>query len=74
MPQADLHNEGLEAIPASGGGARVPLVLVDDGDVLSWPPQVAGALREIILPGGAGGVFAYLEEGGLSDINEGLPL
>jgi hypothetical protein len=52
----------------------VALILVDDGDGRPRPPQVAGALRESIRPGGAGGVFAYLEEGGLSDIDEGRPL
>ena len=74
MPQADLGDEGLEAIPASGGGPGVPLILVDDDEVLPRPPQVAGALCESILPCGAGGVFAHLEEGGLPDIDEGLPL
>src|SRR6266446_6477221 len=74
MPQADLDQQGLEAIPASRGGARVPLILIDDGDVLPRPPQIAGALGEIILSRGAGRMFAHLEEGGLPDIDEGLPL
>ena len=50
------------------------LILVDDSDVLPRPPQVTGALRELILPRGARGVFADLKEGGLPDIDEGLPL
>jgi len=74
MPQADLGNEGLEAIASSSGGTGVPLIVVDDGEGLLRPPQVAGALREIVLPRGAGGVFAHLEEGGLPDRDAGLPL
>ena len=74
MPQAALHKQGVQAIAASGGGPGVPLSLVDEGEVLPRPPQVTGALREIILPRGAGGVFAHLEEGGLPDRDEGLPL
>lgn len=74
MPQADLGHEGLEAVATRGRGAGVPLILVDDGEVLPRPPQVLGTLREIGRPRGAGGVFAHLEEGGLPDIDEGLPL
>src|SRR5207247_10245753 len=50
MPQAALGDEGLEAIPASGGGPGVPLILVDDDEVRPRPPQLAAALCEIILP------------------------
>jgi len=74
MPSADLGHEGLEAITARGRGAGVALILVDDGDGLPRPPQGAGARRQILLPRGAGGVFAPLEERGLPDVDASLPL
>src|SRR5690242_11500202 len=74
MPQADRGNERLEAIATHGRGARVALILVNDRAVLPRPPQGTGARREIILPRGARGVFADLQEGGLPYIDEGLPL
>ena len=74
MAPADLDQQGLEAIPASRGGARGPLILIDDGEGLPRPPQIASALGEVLLPRRAGRVFAHLEAGGLPDSEEGLPL
>jgi hypothetical protein len=38
------------------------LILVNDDDIFACPAEIAGALDEVVLPGGAGGVFAHLEE------------
>ena len=47
------------------------MVLIDDGNVRLRPTQVLGTHSEIVLPRGAGGVLANLEESGLTDVNEG---
>ena len=39
VAEADLGDEGLEAVAAGGGGARSALILVDDRDRLGGQPR-----------------------------------
>src|SRR6516162_7491519 len=61
-----------QSLAGRRGGARAPLVLVDDGDGRAGPAQVLGALHEVVLPGRAGGVLADLEQGRLPDVDQRL--
>jgi len=69
--QANLGDEVLKTVGTGRGRSRVPLILVDDLDPLLRPSQVVGATGQVILPGGAGGVFAHLNHGGLADVDLG---
>lgn len=69
---AHFGEQLLEAIAADRRGARAPLVLVEDGDAFLRPTQSAGALDEMVLARGAGGMRANLEQGGLAHVNERL--
>ena len=71
LAQPDLGDQELEAVAVHRGGAGASLVLVDDGDGRLRPAQVLGPLHEVVLPGGAGGVLADLQQGGLADVDEG---
>ena len=52
----------------------MPLILIDHGNALTRPAQVHGALNQIVLAGFAGGVVAHLNESGLANVDEGLPV
>jgi hypothetical protein len=65
LPQADVGNEGWEADASGRRGAGAALILVDDGDLFRRPPQSTGALDQIIVTCGTGGVFPHVDQGGL---------
>src|SRR5262249_10762034 len=67
--ETDLGDEVLKAVASGQGGPRMPLILIDDLDPLLGPSQVTRTPGQIILPGSAGGVFAYLNHGGLADVD-----
>src|SRR5262249_8722607 len=69
--QADLGDEVLEAITTGRRGPGAPLILVDDLNAIGGPSQIASAPGEIVLPGGAAGVFADLQGSGLADVDQG---
>ena len=60
MTEAHLSDQLLKAGPIDGRGARLPLVAIDDDDLLSGPPQRHGPLAQRILAGGALGMFQHL--------------
>ena len=70
--ESDLGHQVLEAVATDGGGPGVTLVLVDDLDVFLGPSELVGALRQVVLAGGAGDVVAHLHGGRLPDIDQGL--
>src|SRR5262249_35415967 len=70
LGQSDLGDQELEAVAVGRGGAGASPVLIDDGDGGRRPAQILGPLHELVLPGGAGGVFADLEQGGLADVDK----
>jgi hypothetical protein len=61
-PQADCGDEMLKALATDAGGARPPLVLVNDDHEMLRPSQVVGALGQLVLAGGTGGVVAHLHQ------------
>ena len=74
MSEAHFGDEELEAIAPYRRNTGMALILVDDGDMLAGPSQVEGALHQVILARGAASVVAHLHEGGLADIDEGVPI
>lgn len=44
-PEADFGDEELEAIPVGARGPRVPLILIDDGNLRRGPPEIPGTLN-----------------------------
>ncbi len=63
LAEPDLGDQELEAVAVNRGGAGASLILVDDGDGCPRPAQVLRPLYEVVLAGGAGGVFTDLEQG-----------
>jgi hypothetical protein len=72
--QTDLRDEELKAVSTDGGSPGMALILIDDRDMLTGPSQIERALYQVILARGAAGMVTDLDEGGLADIDEGLPL
>jgi hypothetical protein len=72
LAQAHRGDQALEAIATGDRGPGAPLIPVDDGDVLLGPAEITGALDQVILASGAGGVVAHLGQRGLTDIDDGL--
>src|SRR5207245_10339760 len=67
-PEADVSHELLEAVPALHRGAGLPLVAVDDDDLLGGPAERHGALPQGVLPLRALRVLEHLPERRLSDV------
>jgi hypothetical protein len=65
-------DEPLKAIAGNGRRAGLALVLIDDANPFPGPAEVQGPGHQVILPCGAAGVGTHLEQGGLTDVDEGL--
>jgi len=71
MSQADFCHEPLKPITANDRGSRLPLILIHDLDLRTRPPQILSSLHQILLPKRTAAIFAHLEQGRLSDVNDG---
>src|SRR5260370_11203452 len=71
VPEADFSHQPLEAVPANGRRARVPLILVDDVDTGCRPSQILGPLHQIILSHRTPRIFTDLEQSRLPDVDDG---
>jgi hypothetical protein len=68
VTQADLGHQPLEALAVRGRGPGLPLVAVDDDDLLGRPSQRHGPLAQRVLPLGALGILEDLAERGLPHV------
>lgn len=71
LVEGDGGEQALEAEPAHGGLAALPLILVDNLDLVARPAQGHGLLDEGVLPRGGLLVFEDLLQGGLAHVDDG---
>jgi len=50
----------------------VSLILINDMNALASPSQAQGALHQVVLAHGAGGVVAHLHQRGLAYVDQGI--
>ena len=72
LPETDVGDESLEALPGGRLGARTTEVLVDDDDLARLPAEIHGAVGELVLALEALGVLADLREGRLAHVDIGV--
>ena len=71
LAEPDLCHQQLEPVAVHRGRAGPALILIDDRHRCLRPAQILGALHQVVLPCGAGRVFADLEQSRLSNVDAG---
>ena len=74
LPEADVGDEVLEALPSARLGTRTAEIVIDDDHLARRPSENLGTRRKLVLALEALGVLAHLCEGRLADVDVSVPI